>query len=100
MKKNEFIDAINRIGGLEDVVQMRTELATLRDSVSQDYDAHANVVTERDKYLNDNEALRQANMKLFLQVGTNNPPQPEKKPETAKTELKYENLFNEKGDLK
>ena len=100
MKKGEFIEAINRIGALEDVAQMRTELATLRDSVSADYDTHATVTAERDQYISDNESLRQANMKLFLQVGTNTPSSEPKKAQEPKTDLKYENLFNEKGDLK
>jgi transcription-repair coupling factor (superfamily II helicase) len=50
------------------------------------------------KLTTDNETLRQANMSLFLKVGETKPAD-NKKPDED-TAPKFEDLFDEKGDLK
>ena len=50
-----------------------------------------------------NETLRDVNAKLFLKVGTPDPnPKPDHKPEpgTVIPEMSYNDLFNEKGEIK
>lgn len=99
MDKDNFNTLIQQIGACEDEVQRRELLATLSDDVSPIFD-NVNNLTEQNRSLSeDNEALRSANMKLFLRVGNKTeediPPKEEKK-----EKLKFENLFNEKGGIK
>ena len=98
LTKQQFLDRITEIGTCEDEATRREMLASLGEdggTIFDDYDA---AETARAAAVEDNEKLRAANMKLFLRVGDH------EKPETpateTKTDLKYENLFNEKGELK
>ena len=62
------------------------------------YDDYANAETARAAAVADNENLREANMKLFLRVGDHKEPETPAKETPPK--LKYQDLFNEKGELK
>ena len=100
MTRDEFEAQISAIGALEDPAQIRTQLTELQASVLQDYDAHAEAIAERDRLTGDNESLRAANMKLFLQVGSKRKPEETGAGADDNTPRKYEDLFDEKGDLK
>lgn len=101
MNKTDFISRIQAIGTCEDDSQRRTLLSDLQTDCESDYDRLENLETENTQLKTDKEDLQKANMKLFLK--TTEKATPEEKPgdEGDKVEpLKYENLFNEKGDLK
>lgn len=102
MNKDDFISKIQEIGQCEDVVQIRTKLAELNDEVSPIFDNVDTLTTENNKYKEDNESLRSANMQLFLRVGGRTEQQAnEDVTGTKPTEkLKFEDLFNDKGGLK
>ncbi len=102
MNKTDLISRIQAIGTCEDDVQRRTLLNEFQNECESDYDRLANFETENTQLRNDNEGLRQANMQLFLQTTTpNNTTVNNSGSEGDNDEpLKYENLFNEKGDLK
>lgn len=74
----------------------------ISDEVSTLFDANATLSNSNSEYITQNEQLRAANMKLFLQVGAQTieaaAPQPKEKEE--RQPLKFEDLFNEKGELK
>lgn len=92
----EFQQRAQAIGTCEDETERRTLLAALITDGNETFTHFATVETERDTARNDNEKLREANMALFLKVGD-----PSKKPEEEQSpDLKYEDLFNEKGELK
>ena len=98
MTRDEIIQQLQQIGTCETDEDRRVMLASLQDGITADYDAHAQVLAERDTLIGDNEKLRAANMQLFLRVGDHKTPgnpggQPAEK-------LEYKNLFNEKGELK
>lgn len=98
MTREEVLQQIQQIGTCEDETARRDLLATLQEGITADYDNHATILAERDRLTGDNERLREANMKLFLRIGD-----PEKKkqdPGQPAEKLKFENLFNEKGELK
>lgn len=107
MDKNEFLEAIEQIGTCEDDVQRRTLLDNLRNNASTDYDNLADLTEKNTKLTSENEEIRSANMKLFLQLGAEkksieeNPPNeiPGGKPEETK-KREFEDLFDEKGGLK
>lgn len=102
MNKDTFLEKIKEIGTLEDEVERRTALTDLTDSISSIFDTNNNLVEENNKYKEDNEKLRSANMQLFLKVGTGKTEQENKKEyeEEEKKPRKFEDLFNEKGEIK
>lgn len=106
MDKQEFLDTLTKIGTCEDETERRTMLATLNSEASTLFDNHATLKTENDSLKLDNENIRAANMKLFLQVGANKTEQQRQHDQTGHDKdepeqpMKYEDLFNEKGELK
>lgn len=107
MDKNEFLNAIEEIGTCEDDVQRRTLLDNLRNNASSDYDNLASLTEKNTKLTSENEEIRNANMKLFLQLGAEKKSTEEEPPntltggkpeETKKREFK--DLFDEKGGIK
>lgn len=105
MKKDEFLAKIKEIGTLEDIETVRASLTELSDNVSIVFDSNDELSTEINQYKEDNETLRKANMKLFLRLGDDKSPEEIKKDQVGELEKekeprKFEDLFNEKGDLK
>lgn len=98
MNKEEFKKAITDIGSLEDVALIRAKLGELQETMSNEFDNYDSTRTERDQLKEDNEQIRQANMKLFLQVGGKK--EEDKTPTPTNEDLKYEDLFDDKGGLK
>lgn len=99
MKKDDFSKLIKEIGSCEDITQVREKLVSLESETLKDYDSFESTSKELEGFKADNEKLRQANMNLFLQIGDPNKKlDPGKKDEPK--ELKFENLFDEKGELK
>lgn len=99
MDKETFLNKLKEIGTIEDDVQRRDLIADLTDEATTVFDEYNNLVEQDQKHTEDIEKLREANMKLFLKVGTEN-----KEPEITKNEEKpprrYEDLFDEKGNLR
>jgi hypothetical protein len=85
------------------VTTLLTELVTEHQTENASLEDFTKKVTQ---YEADNETLRQANMKLFLQVGApptvNNEPKTENQtsPENQPLEDPFQKLFNEQGGLK
>lgn len=105
MKKDEFLEMIKEIGTLEDEVERRTKLTELTDSVSNIFDSNADLMEKNKKFEEDNEKLRNANMQLFLRVGANKTEKEIQEDQVGKTEeekepRKFEDLFDDKGNLK
>lgn len=98
MLKQELLDKLTEIGTCEDDVQRRDIIAQLTDNVGADYDRFATLEDENKNLTQANESLRESNMKLFLQVTEKSKPEPVI--EQPKEKRKFEDLFNEKGELK
>lgn len=99
MNKQEYTQRLQAIGAEADETQRRELIAQLIEDGGADYDSFATVTAERDQLRGDNETLRDANMKLFLRVGTKKEPEP-KPGDPPKAKPKFEDLFNEKGGIK
>ena len=102
MDKDAFLEKIKEIGVLENEADIRVALTELSDKVTPIFDDKENLESENAKYKEDNEKLREANMKLFLQVGSKTPDEAKKETsgEDEKTPRKFEDLFDDTGNLK
>lgn len=104
MDKETFLNKLKEIGTIEDEVQRRDLISDLTDEVSSVYDQYNNLVEEDKKHVEDIEKLREANMKLFLKVGTEKTEEQREKDlsgsEPEKEPRKFEDLFDDKGNLK
>ena len=99
MSREELLAIITEIGTCEDAAQRRALLTQVTDAVNGVYDTNDTLTASNAKFDEDNKKLQEYNMQLFLRVGgqkKQTEPEEEKKTEP----LKYENLFNEKGELK
>ena len=99
LTKTEFQELITAIGTCEDEAQRRVLLASLSEDGSGIYDEFDTAEAARVAAVADIQKLREANMALFLQVGERNKPEPPAH-EEPENNMKYEDLFNEKGELK
>lgn len=105
MDKETFLEKVKEIGTIEDDVQRRTLLTELTDGVSDIFDSNITLKEENEKYIEDNEKLRSANMQLFLRVGADKTESEIKNNQIGETEQekeprKFEDLFDNKGNLK
>ena len=100
MKKEELQKLFKEIGECSSIEDARSKIVDAQKEVEKDYDEHETILAERDSLKTDNENLRQANMKLFLQVGSKEDPEDKGKQDPADEDLKYENLFNDDGTIK
>ena len=100
LSKDDFLTKIGAIGTCEDDAERRKQLLELQAEISSVYDDHSKLTESNNKLTADNKKLQEYNMQLFLSVGR--PAQnstPDGKGEEDISNLKYENLFNEKGEL-
>ena len=95
--RDEVTQMLTDIGTIEDPVERRAMLTQLTDEVNSIYDSNETLSTANQKFEADNKKLQEYNMQLFLRVGQ---PKPKEEPQPQNKELKYENLFNEQGELK
>lgn len=97
--KQEMIDYIKSIGTCADDSERLTMLLNLETDMNEVFDQHDQLTQMNANLTSENKKIKEANMALFLKVGQQPEPKPNPKPEENKT-LSFENLFNEKGELK
>lgn len=106
MDKKEFLETLAKIGTSEDETERRSLLADLNKEATTLFDNNATLTTQNKALSDDNENIRAANMKLFLQIGANKTEQQRQLDQTGHQKeepekvMKYEDLFDEKGELK
>lgn len=103
LSKDEFMAKIQEIGTCEDDVQRKTLLTELSTGVTNIFDENDTLSKSNKQYEQDNEILRKANNKLWLET-TGNPngkkeEEEETDPEEKEEKLEFKDLFNEKGEL-
>lgn len=104
MDKETFLTKVQELGQLETAEEMRAGLAELQEGVTGVFDANANLTSQHETDIKEMEAIRQANMKLFTQLGTETNPAKQAEEQTGlKQETverrKFENLFDNKGNF-
>ena len=107
MTKEEFNQKIQEItSNLEDQGKVTAALTELSQEYEKVITNNDNLTTLNDEFKTKNQELKDYNMKLFMQVTTDNKTNekgnssldaPDDKEEPK---LKYEDLFDEKGDFK
>lgn len=100
MDRETFLSRLTEIGTCEDEVQRRSMLNELRDEAESLYDSNASLTTTNADLTARNEKLREANMDLFVQIGTDKKPQDTLPPTQEPEKRKFEDLFNDKGEIK
>lgn len=105
MDKDTFLERIKEIGTIESDVDRRTKLTELTDDITAIFDSNTTLLEENNKYKEDNEKLRSANMQLFLRVGSEKTPEEVREDNLGKNikekePRKFEDLFDEKGNIK
>ena len=104
MDKDTFLEKIKEVGSMETAEEMRAGLAEIQNGVAEIYDNNATLLEQHEHDTAEMEAIRQANMKLFTQLGTDKTPAKQTEDETGLKQepverRKFENLFNDKGDF-
>lgn len=110
MTKDEFLEKIKEIGTCEDDVSRRTLLAEMTDSISKvydDMDANSSTINTLNETISKNnedmEKLREANMSLFLRLGSNKSSSEVLEDTTGiktdeKPKRKFEDLFKKESE--
>ena len=99
MDFEQISSRLTDLGTIEDGAERRAILTEVSEAVKGLYDTNQTLKTEKEKLDADNKRLQEYNMQLFLKVGGQTKQEPE--PSEPQTEdLKYEDLFNEKGEIK
>lgn len=98
MTREEVMNTLTQIGTCEDEVTRRTLLTSLTDEVTNIYNTNETLTTDNERYRTDNDNLRNANMQLFLRVSGGRVEEHNQNEENEKRS--YDDLFNEKGELK
>ena len=99
MDKETFEAKVKELGALESAEEMRAGLAELMQPVVELYDANATLTEQHNADTIEMEAIRQANMKLFTQIGSQMTPQQQTeeqtglKQEESHTRRSFDNLL-------
>lgn len=104
MTREEHKNIVNQLLGMATPENQATasELLTrLTDDYEETLTAHETASASVATLTANNETLRKVNADLFLRVGVGKPQDPAQEPhkEEPETELTFEKLFNEKGEL-
>lgn len=104
MDKDAFLEKIKEVGSFETPEEMRAGLAEISQGVSEVFDSNTTLTEQHDNDLKEMEAIRQANMKLFTQLGTEKTPKEQTEEQTGLKQepverRKFENLFDDKGNF-
>lgn len=97
MTREELLQSLTDLGTIEDPAERRSKIVSISDEIGKVFDSNTKLQGDNQKLQGDNQKLKDYNMELYLQVGSKKPPE---KTEPKTPNLSYDNLFNEKGELK
>lgn len=103
-KKSDLAKVFQDLGNLEKIEDVRVKVAEIQKDLEADYTEHEEVVSKNTEYKQEIDDLQKANKKLFILVGKDDSDKDQEKDPNENDDktknLTYENLFNEKGELK
>lgn len=104
MDKETLINKIKEIDSIEDGAERREKLTELTEEVGNIFDTYNTTLEQDQKLKEENEKLIEYNRKLFMKVGMDKTPEQIEKDTTGSDPMpeprRYENLFDDKGNLK
>lgn len=100
MTHEELLTLVSEIGTCEDPAERRAKLTQVTDEINLIHNSNEELTSSKTKLEADNKKLQEYNMQLFLKVGGQRDPNKKDNEETGTENLTYENLFNDKGELK
>lgn len=106
MTKEEFTQKVQEItSNLEDQGKVTSLLTELTKEYENVFDDKTNLTTMNETLTTKNQELKDYNMKLFMQVTTDNKTSDNNLPldppgNKEEDKLKFEDLFDEKGEFK
>ena len=98
MTRDEYNQKLIDLASIEDAAERRAKITELTDEATIIFDEQDRLSQLNSKYEADNKKLQEYNMQLFLRVGEKKEYKEEEEQKQGEP-LKYENLFNEKGEL-
>ena len=98
MTRDEYNQKLIDLASIEDAAERRAKITELTDEATLIFDEQDRLSQLNSKYEADNKKLQEYNMQLFLRVGEKKEYKEEEEQKQGEP-LKYENLFNEKGEL-
>ena len=104
MDKDAFLEKIKEVGSMETAEEMRAGLAEIQNGVAEIYDSNTSLKEQHEHDTIEMEAIRQANMKLFTQLGSEKTPAKQVEEQTGLKQepverRKFEDLYDDKGDF-
>lgn len=105
MDKETFETKIKELGSLESAEEMRAGLAELAEGVNPIFDSNAELTSQHEADTKEMESIRQANMKLFTQLGSQKTQEQTTEEQTGlkqdevQPRRKFENLYDDKGNF-
>ena len=99
MTREELTQALTDIGTVTDDAQRRQLVTQVTAAVNELHQANDTLTQSNTKFETDMAQLQKYNMELYLQVQGQKKTDTIEKPE-EKPVLKYEDLFDEKGEIK
>ena len=100
MTLEEIMQKMTELGTVEDASERRQIITDITDDIKTVYQQNETLTASNTKYEADNKKLQEYNMQLFLKVGSQSQSKKEvEEPNDETEELKYEDLFNEEGEI-
>lgn len=101
MTEAELLALVTGVGVEEDGATRRATLTQISDEIKELYKTNGTLTQTNSQLTADNKQLEDYNRQLYLRVGGQTTQQShDTTGEDKKPELTYDNLFNEKGELK
>lgn len=100
MNREELSQALTDIGTVTDEAQRRNLITQVTGAVNELFQTNDTLTQANTQFEQQVQQLQGYNMELYLQVQGQKKTEPGTKGEPEKTPSKYEDLFNEKGELK
>lgn len=99
MNRDELLQSLTELGTIEDAAERRSKIVAISGEINSVFDSNESLTASNTKLEEDKQKLQNYNMELYLQIGGKSPKKGDD-PDSKTEDLKYENLFDEKGELK
>lgn len=100
MKWEEVNERLTNIGKNDTIEKVREDITSIISDIQADYTEKEQLESDKTNLTSEVDRLQKHNMQLYLQVTSSKEEEQEDKEEKETEELKFSDLFDEKGGLK